>query len=127
MIYDKVPISAAEVPMPQGYAERPSDYIGSIWIESQMRQYGDLREAAGYARGLAESEETRRLYNELLYQVETKNPGETRHETALVYIRMAEKYLRNQNAQEVKCGACDGAGRMVWDASPLECSVMRKE
>lgn len=51
---------------------------------------------------LVEAEETRRLYNELLYQVETKNPGETRHETALVYIRMAEKYLRNQNAQEVK-------------------------
>ena len=51
---------------------------------------------------LVEAEETRRLYNELLYQVKTKNPGETRHETALVYIRMAEKYLRNQNAQEAK-------------------------
>jgi len=47
--------SAAEVPMPQGYAERPADYSGGIWIESQMRQYGDAREAAGYARGLAEA------------------------------------------------------------------------
>jgi hypothetical protein len=36
--------SAAEVPMPQGYAERPADYSGGIWIESQMRQYGDARE-----------------------------------------------------------------------------------
>lgn len=44
-----------EVPMPQGYAEHPSDYTGSIWIESQMRQYGDASEAAGYARGLAET------------------------------------------------------------------------
>ncbi len=50
-------VSAAEVPMPQGYAERPSDYTGGIWIESQMRTYGDAREAAGYARGVAEERE----------------------------------------------------------------------
>lgn len=30
-------------------------------------------------------------YNELLYAVATKHPGETRHETALRYIREAEK------------------------------------
>jgi len=47
------PVSEAEVPMPQGYSERPSDYTGGIWIESQMRQYGDAREAAGYAAGVA--------------------------------------------------------------------------
>lgn len=41
-----------EVPMPQDYAERPSDYTGGIWLESQMRQYGDACHAAGYARGL---------------------------------------------------------------------------
>lgn len=45
----------AEVPMPQGYAERPSDYTGDIWIESQMRAYGAAcraaGETAGYARG----------------------------------------------------------------------------
>ena len=46
----------AEVPMPQGYVERPSDYTGDIWIESQMRTYGAAcraaGEAAGYARGV---------------------------------------------------------------------------
>ena len=42
----------AEVPMPQGYVERPSDYTGGIWIESQMRTYGDAREAAGYAHAI---------------------------------------------------------------------------
>ena len=89
MIYDKVPISAAEVPMPQGYAERPSDYIGSIWIESQMRQYGDLREAAG----LVKAEETLRLYNELIYQVSMKYPGESRHQTALRYLQRAETHV----------------------------------
>ena len=46
------PIGATEVPMPQGYAERPSDYTGGIWIESQMRTYVEAREAAGYAAGV---------------------------------------------------------------------------
>jgi len=46
-------VSAAEVPMPQGYAERPSDYTGGIWIESQMRTYGEQCRVAGYAAGVA--------------------------------------------------------------------------
>ncbi len=109
------PVSAAEVPMPEPDGELEPDgegfvtlsntlfdYGGQIYTTETLRTYGDDREAAGYARGLAKAEETLRLYNELLYQIEAKNPGETRHETALVYIRMAEKYLRNQNAQEVK-------------------------
>lgn len=45
----------ADVPMPQGYAECPSDYTGDIWIESQMRTYGAACSAAGYARGRAEA------------------------------------------------------------------------
>lgn len=43
----------AEVPMPQGYVERPSDYTGDIWIESQMRTYGAACRAAGEAAGYA--------------------------------------------------------------------------
>lgn len=35
------------------------------------------------------------LYAELLYAVARKHPGETRHETALRYIRQAE----NQSSQ----------------------------
>lgn len=38
-------------------------------------------------------EELSRKYQELLYQVSIKHPGETRHETALRYIRQAEKSL----------------------------------
>lgn len=53
----KMTAEPAEVPMPQGYVERPSDYTGDIWIESQMRTYGDAREAAGYMRGLADERE----------------------------------------------------------------------
>lgn len=34
--------------------------------------------------------ETQRLYNELLMAVERKFPGESRHETALRYIKEAE-------------------------------------
>lgn len=56
------PIAAAEVAMPQDYAERPSDYTGSIWIESQMRTYGDAREAAGYAAGLVDAGKDAKRY-----------------------------------------------------------------
>lgn len=37
-------------------------------------------------------------YNELLYAVATKHPGESRHETALRYIRQAETSSNNCQA-----------------------------
>lgn len=37
------------------------------------------------------SKHTRAMYNELLYAVSHKYPGESRHETALRYIRQAER------------------------------------
>jgi hypothetical protein len=40
---------------------------------------------------LAASRERERLYAELMYAVASKFPGETRHETALRYIRNAER------------------------------------
>ena len=49
----KMMAEPAEVPMPQGYVERPSDYTGDIWIESQMRTYGAACRAAGEAAGYA--------------------------------------------------------------------------
>jgi hypothetical protein len=41
-------------------------------------------------------------YNELLYQVSTKHPGETRHETALRYIRQVEQSTNQYVGQENK-------------------------
>ena len=38
-------------------------------------------------------------YQELIFHVETKHPGETRHETALRYIKQAE----NRNNSEAEC------------------------
>jgi hypothetical protein len=38
-----------------------------------------------------EVDSLRRLYNELLYAVESKHEGESRHETALRYIQEREK------------------------------------
>ena len=49
--------------------------------------------AAAEARGRAEAEETRRLYNELIHQVGMKYPGESRHQTALRYLRLAETHV----------------------------------
>ena len=39
-------------------------------------------------------------YNELLYAVERKFPGETRHETALRYIREAEQRCLQSETKE---------------------------
>jgi len=36
-------------------------------------------------------------YDELIYEVSKKFPDETRHETALRYIRLAEEKSRNSN------------------------------
>lgn len=41
-------------------------------------------------------------YNELLYEVQNKYPGETRHETALRHIRQGEKPQDNPPASAVK-------------------------
>ena len=42
------------------------------------------------------------LYGELLYAVANKFPGESRHQTALRYIRNAEKGSDNATTQEGK-------------------------
>jgi hypothetical protein len=42
-------------------------------------------------RHIRELEETKREYEELLYAVARKFPGETRHQTALRYIQEAEQ------------------------------------
>ena len=44
----------------------------------------------GLEEKLAKAEQRVAKYNELLYAVQTKNPDETRHQTALRYIRNAE-------------------------------------
>lgn len=50
--------------------------------ETQKRRMARLR---------IELEQVRVQYYELLYEVATKHPGETRHETARRYIRQAEQ------------------------------------
>ena len=44
---------------------------------------------------LAKAEQRVAEYNELIYAVQTKNPDETRHQTALRYIRNAENRPSN--------------------------------
>lgn len=49
-----------------------------------------------YTKGREEAESK---YSELIYAVETKHPGQTRHETALMYIRNAERRSNNTEAK----------------------------
>jgi hypothetical protein len=46
---------------------------------------------ASLKQQLAEAQRDAARYNELLYAVAKKHPDETRHETALRYIRQAEQ------------------------------------
>ena len=48
---------------------------------------------AEYANAESRAGETRRLYDELLYQVSMKYPGESRHRTALRYLKLAETHV----------------------------------
>ena len=50
------PTVPAEVPMPEPDSEctHQDDHLYPVWNREQMQQYGDAREAAGYARGRAE-------------------------------------------------------------------------
>ena len=50
----------------------------------------DANEIATLKDQLAKAEQRVAEYNELIYAVQTKNPDETRHQTALRYIRNAE-------------------------------------
>ena len=52
----------------------------------------------GLEEKLAKAEQRVAKYNELLYAVQTKNPDETRHQTALRYIRNAENRPSNTAA-----------------------------
>ena len=84
-----------EVPMPEPdimHTGTDGELYG-YWNEYQMIHYGDACKEAGYAAGVAKADETRRLYNELLHQVGMKYPGETRHETAIRYLRLAEIHV----------------------------------
>lgn len=57
---------------------------------------------AYYARQAQEKHaELQRKYDELIYAVGNKYPGETRHETALRYIRERENHMA-QEGQEAK-------------------------
>ena len=47
-------------------------------------------------------DEAQKKYQELLYQVETKCPGEARHETALRYLRQAELHRAGTSQCDLK-------------------------
>lgn len=58
-----------------------------------MTPVNDCRQLETTATGETEIEQLRALYNELIYAVASRHKGETRHETALRYIREVEKHI----------------------------------
>jgi hypothetical protein len=59
------------------------------YAETQAKEF--KRIGQGMAERDADIASLRGLYEELLYAVGKKHPGETRHQTALRYIQLAEK------------------------------------
>ena len=64
---------------------------------------GGYGQSVTYIPGM-EADRIRRLYDELLYAVETKHEGETRHETALRYIREREQCPCRESSQTGEVG-----------------------
>ena len=61
-------------------------------INELLRQHAELETLrTGYAAARLEIESLREKYNELIFAVGMKYPGETRHETAMRYIKKAEE------------------------------------
>jgi hypothetical protein len=62
------------------------------WLQHAQEEALDLAVYLERVRsGLAEQESLRDKYNQLLFAVTNKHEGETRHETALRYIRQVEQ------------------------------------
>ena len=64
----------------------------------------DHDEKYGLSAKINQLLETEKLYYELLWAVESKTPGESRHETALRYIQESERGSDNGAKQEVNNG-----------------------
>jgi hypothetical protein len=78
--------------------------------ETALRMIVDIAEGSTTANSLQHIAKIARqalsttddLYHQLLYAVGRKYPGETRHETALRYIRQAEEAHESEGAQSDK-------------------------
>ena len=90
-----------------GFTEIPlSDVIllaDSIWPHWRGFTRGNPIATAATEQALSDrlAQPEAERYHELLYAVQTKHPGETRHETALRYIREAEE--RHWSGQAAFC------------------------
>lgn len=74
------------------YPKIPIETIKHIWEAGFDAGRKDTRKAAKSA--------LEREYNELLYAVARKFPGETRHQSALRYIQEAEQRAGNETGSE---------------------------
>ena len=65
-------------------------------------------------------------YNELIMAVETKCPGETRHQTALRYIRQAENKEGNDGGKIVHSDVFKDAADLAYNSLTTLKSVIQK-
>lgn len=104
-------------PKRDGWA--PGDYCNTCH-RCSCEFVGDKRANTCADCAYGPEDELARLYRELLYAVERKFPGESRHETALRYIRNAERMDSQSGAsltpRSDKLGRdADAVANMNWE------------
>lgn len=78
--------------LPEGMRAVPESFPSEL-SSGMVTRWSNDRDSlwrAAYTKLEAERDEARKLHHELLYQVGNVHPGETRHQTALRYIKQAE-------------------------------------
>ena len=74
--------------------------LGESTTEVGEPTRGELFEASQKLAAQEPFDNLKRLYEELLYQVKRKFEGESRHETALRYIKDAENIVNEPNVKQ---------------------------
>jgi hypothetical protein len=93
--------SPDDLPEPAGLlAHEDGSGFVDCYTAEQMRAY----RAEGVAQERERCAENLRKYQELLYAVSRKHIGETRHETALRYIRLIEQQCIDGPAKASSAG-----------------------
>lgn len=98
-------------------AEQQAAEVLAAFAAVALRAAADARIAEAKTDA-KELETIRAAYNELLFAVGSKYPGETRHETALRYIRQAEE--RSECGAIAEVPNARNEGRAALSRVPLD-------
>ncbi len=83
---------------------RNTELVTALKTILKLSEIEEIHAEARKSLGLCSLRELQAQYNELLFAVARKFPGETRHQTALRYIHEAESRANSPDQQAAKEG-----------------------